>query len=414
MSYQITLNTWSGANKAQAAEKLSKVFRFDNETAMTIVDHLCQGQPWRFEWPIPDHQADLASTFLRSLGFAVHLQPVEGGIEPLTDPVALEAVPEQADVPLQEDSSSYQFKFLAEVRTLINIYFINLIKTVFTLGIYRFWAKTNIRRYIWSHTLFAGDRFSYYGTGKELMRGAILFGSVLILLGLINVYAFFNIGPVEGELVSNLISIIIIAVLPALLVRAWRYRLSRTAWRSIRFSFRGKEKSAFVLYFIEVVLLVVTLGLYWPFFKMKVEKFWRENSWFGDVQFRFSGVGKDFFRKFLFAVILTPFTLGFYLFWFAADLKKYLWSHTHVGGATFHFPISGKDYMRLMVTNFFILLLSLGLGYPWVVVRNQKFVTDNLTLAGNVELNRIVQEMKDSGAFGEEALDAIDIPIEIG
>jgi len=29
-------------------------------------------------------------------------------------------------------------------------------------------------------------------------------------------------------------------------------------------------------------------------------------------------------------------------------------------------------------------------------------------------LNRIVQEMKDSGAFGEEALDAIDVPIEIG
>lgn len=43
MSYQITLNTWSGANKAEAAQKLSKVFRLDNERSMTIVDHLCQG-----------------------------------------------------------------------------------------------------------------------------------------------------------------------------------------------------------------------------------------------------------------------------------------------------------------------------------------------------------------------------------
>lgn len=171
---------------------------------------------------------------------------------------------------------------------------------------------------------------------------------------------------------------------------------------------------AFVLYFIGVVLTVLTLGLYWPFFKMKSEKFWRENSWFGDAQFNFSGVGKDFFVKFIIAVILTPLTLGFYLFWFAADLKKYLWSHTHVGGATFHFPITGKDYMRLKVTNFFIILFTLGLGFPWVVVRNQKFVTDNMTLAGNIELNRIVQQMKDSGAFGEESLDAIDIPIEIG
>ena len=218
----------------------------------------------------------------------------------------------------------------------------------------------------------------------------------------------------EGELISNLISVFIVAMIPALLARAWRYRLSRTAWRNIRFSFRGKGMDAFVLYFIGTVFTVVTLGLYWPFFKMKSENFWRENSWFGDAQFNFSGVGKDFFTKFVIAVILTPLTLGFYLFWFAADLKKYLWSHTHVGGATFHFPITGKDYMRLKVTNFFIILFTLGLGFPWVVVRNQKFVTDNMTLAGNIELNRIVQQMKDSGAFGEESLDAIDIPIEIG
>ena len=172
--------------------------------------------------------------------------------------------------------------------------------------------------------------------------------------------------------------------------------------------------SAFTLYFIQSVLTVVTLGLYWPFYKMNIEKFWRENSWFGDVPFRFSGKGKDFFRQFLFAVVFTPLTLGFYLFWFIAGLKKYLWSHTHVGGATFHFPITGKDYLRLKLTNFFIILFTFGLGYPWVVVRNQKFITENLTLAGNIELDKIVQEIIDSGAFGEEALDAIDVPIEIG
>jgi uncharacterized membrane protein YjgN (DUF898 family) len=414
MSYQITLNTWSGANKVEAAERLSKVFRFDTERAMTIVDHLCQGQPWRFERPIPDHQADLASTHLRNLGFSVNLQPAEGKIESLPDSVAVPEGEKPTDTPAQEDSSSNRFKFLGDGRSLLNISLVNLIKTVFTLGIYRFWAKTIVRKYIWSQTLFVGDRFSYLGTGKELMRGAILFGAILILLGLINAYVFFTIGAVEGEMVSNLVSFIILALLPALLARAWRYRLSRTTWRNIRFSFRGRGMEAFVVYFIGVILTVVTLGFYWPYFKMKAEKFWRQNSWFGDVQFRFSGVGKDFFRKFLFAVILTPLTLGFYLFWFTAELKRYLWSHTHVGGATFHFPITGKDYMKLKVINFFIILFTFGIGFPWVVVRNQKFVTENLTLAGNIELDRIIQEMKDSGAFGEEALDAIDIPIEIG
>lgn len=418
MSYQITLNTWSGANKAEAVEKLAKVFRFDNEKSTAIVEGLCQGQSWRFEKCIPDHQADLASTFLRALGFAVDLQPVtdiqSSEDKVLPDSVVLEEAPAQVDVPSQEDNFSFRFKFQGEGRTLLSISFFNLIKTIFTLGFYRFWAKTIVRRYIWSQTLFAGDRFSYHGTGKELMRGGLLFGLIFILLGLINAYVFFNVGLEEGESVSNLISLIILSIIPWLIVKAWRYRLSRTAWRNIRFSFRGKGMSAFVLYFIEGVLTVVTLGLYWPFFKMKIEKFWRENSWFGDMPFSFSGTGKDFFKKFLFAVILTPLTLGFYLYWFIADLKKYLWSHTHVGGATFNFPVTGKDYMKLKVTNFFIIVFTLGLGYPWIVVRNQNFVTENLTLIGNIELNRIVQEMNDSGAFGEEALDAIDMPIEIG
>jgi uncharacterized membrane protein YjgN (DUF898 family) len=171
---------------------------------------------------------------------------------------------------------------------------------------------------------------------------------------------------------------------------------------------------ATLLYIVGGVISALTLGLYWPFFKMKTEKFWREQSWFGDVQFRFSGIGKEIFGKYILAIILTPLTLGFYLFWFTAELKRYLWSHTHVGEATFHFPVRGRDYMNLKVTNFFILLFTLGVGFPWVVVRNQKFLTDNLSLAGNIELNRIVQEMKDSGAFGEEALDVMDVPIDIG
>ncbi len=412
MSYQVTLNTWSGASKTEAAEKLAIVFRISNDKAMTVVDHLCQGLPWRFDRRIPDHQADTASSYLSSLGFVVDLHPVEGEIEPLPNSVVLEEAPEKEEVSVPEDS--YGFKFQGDGRTLLNISFMNLLKTVFTLGIYRFWAKTNIRQYIWGQTLFAGDRFSYHGTGKELLNGAFRFGGVIVLLGLINIYIFFNVGPAEGEMFADLFSLLFVVMIPALLVGAWRYRLSRTAWRNIRFSFRGKRMDAFVLYFIGGVFTVLTLGLYWPFFKMKSEKFWRENSWFGDVQLGFSGIGKDFFKKYILAILLTPLTLGFYLFWFTAHLKRYLWSHTHVGGATFNFPINGKDYMKLKVTNFFILLFTLGVGFPWVVVRNQKFVTDNLILAGNIELNHIVQEMKTSGAFGEEALDVMDIPLDMG
>ena len=193
MSYQVTLSTWSGASKTDAAEKLAIVFRLSNEKAMTVVDHLCQGLPWRFDRRIPDHQADSASTYLRSLGFAVDLQPVEGEVEPLPESVVTEEAPEKEEVSTPEDN--YAFKFQGDGRTLLNISFVNLLKTIFTLCIYRFWAKTNVRQYIWGQTLFSGDRFSYHGTATELLNGAFRFGGVIVLMGLINIYIFFNVGP---------------------------------------------------------------------------------------------------------------------------------------------------------------------------------------------------------------------------
>ncbi len=36
---------------------------------------------------------------------------------------------------------------------------------------YYCWAKTRVRRYLFSETAFEGDRFAYHGTGKELLLG---------------------------------------------------------------------------------------------------------------------------------------------------------------------------------------------------------------------------------------------------
>lgn len=39
--------------------------------------------------------------------------------------------------------------------------------TLVTLGIYRFWAKTRVRKYFWSSVVGEGDGFEYTGTGIE-------------------------------------------------------------------------------------------------------------------------------------------------------------------------------------------------------------------------------------------------------
>jgi len=58
--------------------------------------------------------------------------------------------------------------------------------TLGTLGVYYFWAKTRTRRFLFSQTEFAGDRFAYHGTGRELLIGTLkallVFGVPLLAL----------------------------------------------------------------------------------------------------------------------------------------------------------------------------------------------------------------------------------------
>jgi uncharacterized membrane protein YjgN (DUF898 family) len=50
----------------------------------------------------------------------------------------------------------------------------------FTLGFYRFWLATDMRRHLWAHTSVAGDGLEYTGTPKELLIG-FLFALAIML-----------------------------------------------------------------------------------------------------------------------------------------------------------------------------------------------------------------------------------------
>ena len=49
-----------------------------------------------------------------------------------------------------------------------------------TLGLYRFWLATDIRRFLWANTEIDGESLEYSGTALELLRG-FLFAIALIL-----------------------------------------------------------------------------------------------------------------------------------------------------------------------------------------------------------------------------------------
>jgi hypothetical protein len=127
-----------------------------------------------------------------------------------------------------------------EVYDLFGIHIVNTLLTVVTIGIYRFWAKTRIRRFLWSQTSFLGDRFEYTGTGKELLLGfAIVMVFLIISLGVYTAL-FTWIWPEWFDdqglqtLYTAPIFILSVVIVGMARFRARRYRLSRTLWRGIR------------------------------------------------------------------------------------------------------------------------------------------------------------------------------------
>ena len=110
----------------------------------------------------------------------------------------------------------------------------NLLLTIVTLGIYRFWAQARVRRYLWSRTTIIDDELQWTGTGGEMFIGFLMVIGVLIA----SVAAIFGIAYVVGEwfLFVGLLAfyVFIFWAVNFAQFRALRYRLSRTYWRGIR------------------------------------------------------------------------------------------------------------------------------------------------------------------------------------
>jgi len=334
-----------------------------------------------------------------------------------------------ATIPLQEGAmpeSSQKLAYHGTGGTLLGISLVNLLLTLLTLGIYSFWARTKVRRYFYSETELAGDRFGYHGTAMELLRGWLRAVGVLILVFIVFGALFALVGPAEEDAVLtatqaflqlgiSLLYLITLATLVAIAVNgARRYRFSRSAWRGIRFSFRGRWQDYLGLIIRGGLLSAITLSLYSPFFRNQSRAFLVEHARFGSLKFGYDGDGKELFTQYLLALLLAIPTLGIYLFWYNAFQQRYFWSHTTVGAARFQSTVAGGSLLGLAVTNGLLAIATLGIGIPWVITRTMRYLCDHLELAGEVDWQNVQQEAMAATATGEGLAEGLDVDVDIG
>lgn len=174
-----------------------------------------------------------------------------------------------------------------------------------TLGFYRFWLITDVRRHLWSNTVVDGDAAEYTGRGREL-----LIGFLIALAILVPIYLAYFLISVEAEHLQALASIPLIAAFYVFgqfaIYRARRYRLTRTVWRGVRFWMSGSGWIYAWRASVWALFAVVTLGIALPWRAAELERYKMYHSWYGDLQGSFAGKGWELFKRIWWIWLLMP------------------------------------------------------------------------------------------------------------
>ena len=180
-----------------------------------------------------------------------------------------------------------------------------------TLGFYRFWLLTDIRRHLWSNTLVDGDAAEYTGRGKEL-----LIGFLVALAILVPIYLGYLLIGLEAEHYQAFASIPLFLFFYLFgqfaIFRARRYRLTRTIWRGVRFWMTGSGWIYALQASLWGLLSAVTLGLALPWRMAALERYKMRHSYYGDLQGSFEGRGWEFFKRGWWLWLLAPVAMAVY------------------------------------------------------------------------------------------------------
>ena len=198
------------------------------------------------------------------------------------DPTAVEGSPAApgADVPPAPDPAAFAppAAFDGPRGRLLWILVRNLLLNALTLGFFRFWAKTHLRRYFWRHTKLLGEPLEYTGTGGELFIGFLIVMAVLVpLLGGASLLQLL----VPHFAVQFLVPAVLFALTPLAVYRMWRYRFTRTLWRGVRFGLDGSSLRYAGIWLGYGALTVATLGLATPWRRILTTRYLVNHARFG-------------------------------------------------------------------------------------------------------------------------------------
>ena len=256
--------------------------------------------------------------------------------------------------------------------------------TVLTLGIYRFWARTRVRRYLWSSISFEQANLEYTGNGLEKLLGYLIALVVLaIYLGLFQLlltfwgYSLFDTAQTaqDGLIQIGLLYLTGLLLLPLIFYaqyRARRYILSRTRWRGIRFGLDAGAWGYAGVGLLNSLITALSLGLLYPRQKFNLEKYRIDRMSFGDQRFHQGG---------RWTMLIRP-ALWYYIGWVLSVLCAFNLV-LNFDPQMFSDDADSEQLIGFFISYFLFLFSGLLLLLGWVIfnISAWRVMADHKTLA---------------------------------
>lgn len=328
--------------------------------------------------------------------------------------------------------------------------FYTTILTFITLTLYRFWARTLVRKRLWADTTIGGEPLEYTGRGLELLIGAViaLFTVMLPLFGAIYA-AQLLLDPLPALGVITAVYLLVFLLVGVAIFLARRYLLSRTTWRGVRFEQRGSALAYGLAAYGYGILTMLTLGWFGPAARLRLEKRLWSSTYFGDMPFSYDnsppartepvytsyvlayvgfiafyaaviagawllfrdgGVPDLAVVARLYAIVLAAaFALVFFIAWHEAAVLRQVTRSISLEGVSLRSRFSAWDLIQLAVTNALLIVFTLGFGAVAAQMRVWRKVCRRLEVEGALDPARISQAASRGPKSGEGMADAFDL-----
>jgi uncharacterized membrane protein YjgN (DUF898 family) len=356
-------------------------------------------------------------------GMPVNAQ--KGNVETAEDSVQQDARVNTPDVS-DNDALNEQhlpFTFSGNGKEYFNIWIVNIVLSLLTLGIYSAWAKVRNKQYFYGNTLLDGASFEYTAKPLTILKGRVIAFTAIALYYGLTAY----LPPAYLLYVYGVFALLFIIVFPWIVVKGLQFNARYSQYRNVSFTFSGTYKEAcrvFILWPLTSVFI-----FFIPYVWQRRAQFFVANSGYGTSSFEFGAEVKEYYSIFwkllligiaAVLVIWIPIVniavyvlIGAYYFSHTTNL---MYSNSLLKTNGFVADFDTYSYAWLLFTNTLGIVFTLGLYTPWAHVRTAKYKADHITVVSTEGLNVFVQaESEHVNALAEGFADAHDVfDIDVG